>query len=63
MKALVVQVGSNVLYRELSQTVGINMQTFEKYVVILVKAYIVFNLTALNRIFLNKFLKNSRFFY
>lgn len=47
--ALALQVGSEVSYNELAQTVGTDSKTIEKYVDLLEKCYVVFRLSALNR--------------
>lgn len=47
--ALALQVGSEVSYNELAQTIGTDSKTVEKYVDLLEKCYIVFRLTALSR--------------
>ncbi len=47
--ALALQVGSEVSYNELAQTVGTDSKTVEKYIDLLEKCYIVFRLTALSR--------------
>jgi len=47
--ALALQVGSEVSYNELAQTVGTDSKTIEKYVDLLEKCYVIFRLSALNR--------------
>lgn len=47
--ALALQVGSEVSYNELAQTVGSDSKTVEKYVDLLEKCYILFRLPALSR--------------
>lgn len=47
--ALALQVGSEVSYNELAQTVGTDSKTIEKYIDLLEKCYIVFRLSALSR--------------
>lgn len=47
--ALALQVGSEVSYNELAQTVGTDSKTVEKYVDLLEKCYIIFRLSALSR--------------
>ena len=49
LTALALQVGSEVSYNELAQTVGTDSKTAEKYVDLLEKCYVVFRLSALNR--------------
>jgi hypothetical protein len=47
--ALAFQVGSEVSYNELSQTLSTDAKTIEKYIDLLEKCYIIFRLHALNR--------------
>lgn len=47
--ALALQVGSEVSYNELAQTVGTDSKTIEKYIDLLEKCYIIFRLSALSR--------------
>jgi predicted AAA+ superfamily ATPase len=47
--ALALQVGSEVSYNELAQTVGSDAKTVEKYIDLLEKCYVLFRLPALSR--------------
>lgn len=47
--ALALQVGSEVSYNELAQTIGSDSKTVEKYIDLLEKCYVIFRLSALNR--------------
>lgn len=49
LKALALQLGSEVNYHELSQLVGADKNTVEKYIDLLEKAFVVFRLPAYNR--------------
>ncbi len=49
VKALALQVGSEVNYNELSQIVGIDRNTVEKYITILEKGYVIFKLSSYSR--------------
>lgn len=49
LTALALQVGSEVSYNELGQTVGTDNKTVEKYVDLLEKCYIIFKLNAFSR--------------
>jgi len=49
LKALALQIGSEVSYNELAQLVGIDKETVEKYIDILEKTFIVFKLNSLSR--------------
>lgn len=60
--ALALQVGAEVSYNELAQTVGSDAKTIEKYIDVLEKSYIVFRLPALSRNLRNE-LKKSRKVY
>lgn len=62
LQALAFQVGNQVSYNELSQLVGINTKTVEKYITILEQAFVVFRLTSFSRNLRNE-LKNSRKIY
>ncbi len=48
LKALALQIGSEVSYNELARLCGTNPKTVEKYIDVLEKAYIIFRLPALN---------------
>jgi uncharacterized protein len=62
LQALAFQVGNEVSYNELAQTVGLDNETTEKYIQLLEKAFIVFRLGALSRNLRNE-LKKSRKIY
>ena len=62
VQALALQIGSQVSYNELAQTVGIDYKTVEKYLDILEKCYIVFRLPSYSRNLRNE-LKFSRKIY
>lgn len=49
LRALAYQVGSEVSYNELAQTVGTDNKTVEKYIDLLEKCYIIFRLNGLSR--------------
>jgi predicted AAA+ superfamily ATPase len=52
LKALALQAGSEISYNELSQIVGVDKKTIEKYIIILEQSFIIFRL--------NSFSKNLR---
>lgn len=60
--ALALQIGSEVSYNELGQTVGSDSKTVEKYIDLLEKCFIVFRLPAFSRNLRNE-LKKSRKIY
>ena len=62
LKALALQVGDEVSYRELGEIVGINNETVESYVERLEKSFVVFRLSAFSRNLRNE-LKKSRKIY
>jgi len=49
LKALALQIGSEVNYSELARMIGINKNTVERYIDLLEKAFIIFSLKALSR--------------
>ena len=62
MQALSYQVGSQVSYTELANTVGIDVKTVESYIDVLEKSYIIFRLPSFSRNMRNE-LKNSKKIY
>lgn len=62
LQALAFQIGSQVSYNEVSQLVGLDPKTIERYVDILEKSYIIFRLGSFSRNLRNE-LKNSRKIY
>lgn len=63
MAALALQVGSEVSYNELAQTVGTDSKTIEKYVDLLEKCYVVFRLSALNRNVRTELKKSKKIYF
>lgn len=63
LKALALQVGSEVSYNELAQTIGANKQTVEKYIDLLEKAYVVFVLPAISRNVRNEIKKGKKIYF
>jgi hypothetical protein len=64
LQALAFQIGNEVSYNELAQTVGnIDPATVEKYVDLLQKAFILFKLPALNRNLRNELKKGKKIFF
>lgn len=62
LKALALQIGSQVSYNELSNLVGIDAKTVEKYIDVLEKSYVIFRLGSFSRNLRNE-LKFSRKIY
>lgn len=63
LKALALQLGSEVNYAELGQMTGANKHTVEKYIDLLEKAYVVFVLPALNRNVRNEIKKGKKIYF
>lgn len=61
--ALALQVGSEVSYNELAQTVGSDSKTVEKYIDLLEKCYIIFRLPAFNRNLRNELKKGKKIYF
>ncbi|OFX25490.1 MAG: ATPase [Bacteroidetes bacterium GWA2_31_9] len=62
VQVLALQVGSEVSYNELAQTVGIDKNTIDKYINILQKSYVIFKLGSFSRN-LRKEIKTNRKIY
>lgn len=63
LQALALQMGSEVNYNELSQVVGINKNTVQKYIEILEKGYIVFRLNSYSRNIRNEIRQNRKIYF
>ena len=63
LQALALQLGSEVNYNELSQLVGINKVTVQKYIDILEKGYIVFRLNSFSRNIRNEIKQNRKIYF
>lgn len=63
LRALALQLGSEVSYNELSKTVGADKETIEKYIDLLEKAYVVFRLNGLNRNVRNEIKKGKKVYF
>lgn len=61
--ALALQMGSEVSYNELAQTVGMDSKTVEKYIDLLEKCFIVFRLQAFSRNLRNELKKSRKIFF
>ena len=61
--ALALQVGSEVSYNELAQTVGTDGKTVEKYVDLLEKCYIIFRLNGLSRNLRSELKKSKKIYF
>jgi len=63
LQALALQIGSEVNYNELSNLVGINKITVQKYIEILEKGYIIFKLNSFNRNIRNEIKLNRKIYF
>lgn len=63
LRALAFQVGSEVSYNELAQTVGTNSKTVERYIELLEKCYIIFRLHGLSRNLRNELKKAKKIYF
>lgn len=63
LKALALQVGSEVSFNELARTIGSNPHTVEKYIDLLEKAYVVFRLPAYSRNVRNEIKKGKKVYF
>ncbi len=63
LKALALQLGSEVNYTELGQTVGADKATVEKYIDLLEKAFVLFRVPALNRNVRNEIKKGKKVYF
>ena len=61
--ALSLQVGSEVSYNEVAQTIGTDSKTVEKYIDLLEKCYIVFRLNAFNRNLRTELKKSKKVYF
>jgi predicted AAA+ superfamily ATPase len=63
LKALALQVGSEISYQEIGQTIGSDYKTVDKYIDLLEKTYVVFRLLALNRNVRNEIKKGKKVYF
>ncbi len=63
VQALALQIGNEVNYNELSQIVGINKITIQKYIDILEKGYVVFRLNGFNKNLRNEIKQNRKIYF
>jgi predicted AAA+ superfamily ATPase len=61
--ALALQMGSEVNYNELAQTIGVNKITIQKYIDILEKGYIIFRLNSFSRNLRNEIKRNRKIYF
>lgn len=63
LKALALQVGSEISYPEIAQTIGSDQKTVDKYIDLLEKAFVLFRLPALNRNVRNEIKKGKKVYF
>jgi predicted AAA+ superfamily ATPase len=63
LKALALQIGNEVNYNELGQTIGADNKTVEKYIDLLEKAFVVFKVPAFNRNVRNELKKGKKIYF
>jgi uncharacterized protein len=63
LQALALQVGSEVNYNELSNLIGINKITVQKYIDILEKGYIIFKLNSFSKNIRNEIKQNRKIYF
>ncbi|MEA2114388.1 MAG: ATP-binding protein [Thermodesulfobacteriota bacterium] len=63
LKALALQLGSEVSFNELSRLTGANHQTVEKYITLLEKAFVIFRLPAFSKNVRNEIRKAKKFYF
>lgn len=63
LKALALQVGSEISYHEIAQTVGSDIKTVDKYIDLLEKTFVVFRLPALSRNVRNEIKKGKKVYF
>jgi len=63
LQALALQMGSEVNYNELSQLIGINKITIQKYIEVLEKGYVVFRLNSFSRNLRNEIKQNRKVYF
>ncbi|EHQ26651.1 ATP-binding protein [Mucilaginibacter paludis] len=63
LKALALQVGSEISYHELAQTIGSDSKTIDKYIDLLEKTYVVFRLPAFSRNVRNEIKKGKKIYF
>lgn len=61
--ALALQIGSEVSYNELAQTIGTDNKTVEKYIDLLEKCFVVFRLNAFNRNLRTELKKSKKIYF
>ena len=63
VQALALQIGNEVNYNELAQTIGIDKNTVSNYIDILEKGYVIFKLNSFSRNLRNEIKKNRKIYF
>ncbi|MFA6484025.1 MAG: DUF4143 domain-containing protein, partial [Bacteroidales bacterium] len=63
LTALALQVGNEVSYNELGQTLGIDKETVERYLDLLEKVFVIFRLNSLSRNMRNELKKSKKVYF
>jgi len=63
LKALALQIGSEISYQEVAQTIGSDQKTVDKYIDLLEKTFVLFRLPALNRNVRNEIKKGKKIYF
>ena len=63
LRALALQIGNEVSYHEIAQLVGADIQTIEKYIILLEQAFVLFRLPAFSRNVRNEIKKGKKVFF
>jgi len=63
LQALAFQVGSQVSYNEISQIVGLNSATVEKYIIMLEQSFVIFRLGSFSRNLRNELSKSRKIYF
>lgn len=63
LEALALQLGSEVVYHELAQTVGVDSTTIRRYIDLLEKAFVIFSLKSWSRNIRNELKKSQKIYF
>tara|TARA_R110001592_G_scaffold169698_5_gene406336 strand:- start:2554 stop:3669 length:1116 start_codon:yes stop_codon:yes gene_type:complete len=63
LRALALQLGSEVSYNELSRLIGVNKGTIESYIDLLCKGYVIFKLSSFSRNLRNEIRTNQKIYF
>ena len=63
LQAISLQLGSEVSYHELSQIVGIDTTTIERYITLLEQCFVIFRLPSFSRNIRNELKKSKKIYF